>query len=745
VKRERDTFKRSLLRKWGVRYVSLCLIPLSVFLVFAIYSSSALLSALRESNEVSLSYISSQIDQAIDQCTALSEDVLLSSEVATARYSGKDATSQDLYEATTALRHLLNGYECITDALIFSVKDDMYISSMRWGSVGEITQRDEMGLAMSGDVFRKEATQMEIHDASYSLYDGTRIIRMLVLRPLSFVRSASNSYVLAAVIDASSLLPKDLPEWHNFMIVRAKDGTVLFDSQGILAHGEVLSRGKDGSNISSMFTKGNLITEGHSKHSGLEYFISVSKESYYRYIRVVVIAAFILLFASTATVAVAIWRSLKNEWRNYEKAIKSLGDDIDRSKGEKDAYAPFAAQAERFREKEELMGSVIEAQTKSLKENMLSKLVDGGVPVSREALQECGIEFISELFSVVLFETDGSEGTKKEIEKALNDGSMQTIEFPSSRALAFIVSPKDESGYYREIAKKVKSLMASNSSIIRSSSSDVSKGIQTIGSDYLDAINALEYMAFSNSSDFMISRDVEGVHNKIGFSYSTEDELKLQQAIEEADAMKCESLLEGLIDENRRNGASQRALRYLLFSVIGTTIRTRNRLMQQYAWDLPEITPKTIMQSDSISSSIEDVNGMLSRMAERIREQKNESADYEKEGYILYKKALKLIQNEYSSVDLNVNYASEKLGTSNVHLSKAFKKYHGDNISAYLTKYRIMASKKMLSNGASVGQTASSCGFGSLRTFLRVFKESEGITPSQFKDMRKEVLNGEKA
>ena len=32
-----------------------------------------------------------------------------------------------------------------------------------------------------------------------------------------------------------------------------------------------------------------------------------------------------------------------------------------------------------------------------------------------------------------------------------------------------------------------------------------------------------------------------------------------------------------------------------------------------------------------------------------------------------------------------------------------------------------------------VGEVVEKCGFGSLRTFLRVFKSVEGITPGQYK------------
>ena len=57
------------------------------------------------------------------------------------------------------------------------------------------------------------------------------------------------------------------------------------------------------------------------------------------------------------------------------------------------------------------------------------------------------------------------------------------------------------------------------------------------------------------------------------------------------------------------------------------------------------------------------------------------------------------------------------------------------NISDYITSYRVSVAKKYLAEGGLVNGAVEECGFGSLRTFLRVFKNCEGITPGQYKTM----------
>ena len=48
----------------------------------------------------------------------------------------------------------------------------------------------------------------------------------------------------------------------------------------------------------------------------------------------------------------------------------------------------------------------------------------------------------------------------------------------------------------------------------------------------------------------------------------------------------------------------------------------------------------------------------------------------------------------------------------------------------------------MLEKGERLEQIAIKCGFGSQRTFLRIFKQYEGITPTQYREMKeKEETN----
>jgi AraC-like DNA-binding protein len=107
------------------------------------------------------------------------------------------------------------------------------------------------------------------------------------------------------------------------------------------------------------------------------------------------------------------------------------------------------------------------------------------------------------------------------------------------------------------------------------------------------------------------------------------------------------------------------------------------------------------------------------------------------EGYAVYSSAMSEIERNYNDPQLNVSLVADRLGVSIAYLSRCFKKNGTENISDYLTNYRIAKAKELLAlSGAeevSVSEVSMRCGFGSLRTFMRVFKASEGITPGQFR------------
>lgn len=103
-------------------------------------------------------------------------------------------------------------------------------------------------------------------------------------------------------------------------------------------------------------------------------------------------------------------------------------------------------------------------------------------------------------------------------------------------------------------------------------------------------------------------------------------------------------------------------------------------------------------------------------------------------------KNLQVIQKaaEYMRVNytekLTIDDIAKAVYLSPCYLSKLFKQELGCTIMEFLTKVRVEEAKRLLKNPRyTVMQVASQIGFDDPSYFTKVFKRSEGITPSQYK------------
>lgn len=75
-----------------------------------------------------------------------------------------------------------------------------------------------------------------------------------------------------------------------------------------------------------------------------------------------------------------------------------------------------------------------------------------------------------------------------------------------------------------------------------------------------------------------------------------------------------------------------------------------------------------------------------------------------------------------------------KFGYQADYLSSLFKKAAGVSIVRYTNEIRIKSAKTLLLNyELSIKETAYACGFSDEKYFMKVFRQSEGMTPTQYK------------
>ncbi|MCI8454666.1 MAG: response regulator [Lachnospiraceae bacterium] len=104
-------------------------------------------------------------------------------------------------------------------------------------------------------------------------------------------------------------------------------------------------------------------------------------------------------------------------------------------------------------------------------------------------------------------------------------------------------------------------------------------------------------------------------------------------------------------------------------------------------------------------------------------------------GYV--RAAAAYIAAHYGENDMSVSQVAEAVGISEGHLSHHFKKETGCTVTAYLTRYRMAAAMRLLSDCRNkVYEVAAGVGYKDIAYFSSSFKKMVGMTPSEFQDKR---------
>ena len=89
---------------------------------------------------------------------------------------------------------------------------------------------------------------------------------------------------------------------------------------------------------------------------------------------------------------------------------------------------------------------------------------------------------------------------------------------------------------------------------------------------------------------------------------------------------------------------------------------------------------------------------------------------------------------EHLAEEISLAVLAEQFHLNPQYISQLFKSEIGVNFLAYLTNIRMEKAKQLLlSTSLSIGEVSEQSGYGDYRVFTKVFKKSEGITPSQYR------------
>ncbi|HML47365.1 MAG TPA: helix-turn-helix domain-containing protein [Clostridia bacterium] len=251
----------------------------------------------------------------------------------------------------------------------------------------------------------------------------------------------------------------------------------------------------------------------------------------------------------------------------------------------------------------------------------------------------------------------------------------------------------------------------------------VAESLGAVRTAYLQAQAALRTL-LSGAEGVTVMRFDDIVRDRTTLPDIHEREIYLMLALDQGDLE-----LAGQIFREVLASANRCALPTMHY----TCIRLLERIMRGTA-DIEGLDAEGFAHEmmDKINASMMEPfeSGMLHAIKAICR--KNKAHNTQKDD-IQKNEVIAFVLEHYDDNALSLEYLSARFGFSSYYWSRYFKESVGQNFSEYVWKLRLARAKELLASPLSVAEVVERVGYLDVRSFIRKFKNSEGVTPAQYK------------
>ncbi|MBW7458086.1 helix-turn-helix domain-containing protein, partial [Paenibacillus sepulcri] len=218
-----------------------------------------------------------------------------------------------------------------------------------------------------------------------------------------------------------------------------------------------------------------------------------------------------------------------------------------------------------------------------------------------------------------------------------------------------------------------------------------------------------------------------------GIRYPFAAESELMQAIRNLDEKLAAQVLETFCSELEANTTKEYLFQQGLLQLLGN-LRFG---MLKAGYNPFETEPFSLQEELDRGIETSEIAALLRErvISPYIRKIRQESEDQDSRLKLTIERIVETIHSRYGNADLSLDMLADEHELTPLTLSKAFKKITGINFVTYVTDVRLNKSKQLLlETDCKINDIAEMVGYQPTY-FNRIFKKSEGITPSRYREM----------
>lgn len=216
------------------------------------------------------------------------------------------------------------------------------------------------------------------------------------------------------------------------------------------------------------------------------------------------------------------------------------------------------------------------------------------------------------------------------------------------------------------------------------------------------------------------------------FIYPNKEIGALYSALVDTDFDKATMLTNVLLDILRQQSNNRFISIALYYDILNTYYRAQIKL--EMDTDVAFLDIDLLETKDTL-----DAVHMILRIKDQFQCYIESTKESEMEAHLV-SKVVKYIDEDSEICELTVSMIADYFNISISNLSHQFKRYMNRTISDYITEKKFLHAKKLLlDSDDSVQMIAAKIGYGQTSNFIRKFKQFYGMTPLEYRNLKKDA------
>lgn len=763
--------RKSVIFTWMLSYILVFMIPMAAFLLCMLNFVDTLRQEVSYSNSVILKHVSSEMDNLISDVESLCGEITLSPEVQRL-FNAKDfsgISQYNLYAAVDFLARLslartstedfylyLSNLDIVATNASYQRSDNYYNIYIEETGI----DKDDWDSILKGRYRGEQFCTLEYEDLW-----GNEIRKIAIIFPL-FSSNSTGAYTnLIVFVDESAFVSSQ--NWRtgreNILIMNTSSEILYNFSEipveslpayGDLHEGQLLTSTVDGENMT--------ISSINSSVKGWKYLSITPTRIYDGPIHMVEQTLLVSLLLCFLIGGITSNFLIRKNYSPIEKILESLEEKVRPSDMRNNEYQYINQAISDLKSEKQNIENEAERQKDLLRSSVIFRLVENRdrlYEITPDTLKQYDITFVPGIFFVLIYSVNSSAGPfltnnenlessdkyritflilKNITEELLANDGMKSYVFHTDNLIGFIVNSSSAQPdiIFQRVAdclNQVDAFVEEHFQIsFRHSCSNAFSSWQELPQAYRQALEVLEYQKTLGLDQIIFYHDVEEKTESTSLYYPTEQEVRIENAICCGEGEQAYSLLQEIIDYNLKHHVNPESMRYLMMMIAGTILHSVGSLDEDIRSKIPLQTLKGIFEKESLPQNRMRLQECIDQITQAIHTVREKDAAGKTQS--LYKKAKKYVDEHYMDENLSVGMIAEEFGVHIVHISRVFKEMSGDNLSNYIQQVRLKKAKELIGSGQTMEKIARAVGYNNVRTFIRAFKKSEGITPGKYKE-----------